>query len=385
MKKLSCMGIVLILGVSVWATAQQPAGANPAGPEASPQQGEVVQTPGQTTPELARRPAAEPPLIGMNPEGRGGMQLDVEVTDKSGVPVPGLTQQDFTVTDNGQVRPIVSFHAHSAAAAHADGAPVETVILLDTLNMTVLEVAQARTAIDRYLRQNGGHLAGPTSVYIFSEDGIKGQTNPTTDGNALADNVEQLSTRNRSMGKAAGGWGDTDRFNLSVKAMGMIVSNEAKRPGRKLLIWVGPGWPLMDGPNRLLSPKDKEHIFALLMSVSSELREAQVTVYSVSIGNSDMSTMLYHGYLKGVKSPKDALPGNLNTKVMAVESGGLVLGPDQDLARQIGICQQDGSAYYTITFDPTRPDKRDEFHDIQVQTDKGWLKVRTTNGYYAEP
>jgi hypothetical protein len=68
-----------------------------------------------------------------------------------------------------------------------------------------------------------------------------------------------------------------------------------------------------------------------------------------------------------------------------VQSGGLVLGPDQDLARQIGICQQDANAYYTITFDPTRPDKRDAFHNIQVQTDKGWLKVRTTNGYYAEP
>lgn len=384
MKKLSCIGIVLMLGVPVWAIAQQPAGSNPAGPEAAPQQGEVQQTPGQTTPELARRPAAEPPLIGMSPEGRGGMQVDVVVTDKSGVPVPGLTQQEFTVTDNGEVRPIVSFHAYGAAA-HASGPPVETVILLDTLNMTVLEVAQARTAIDRYLRQNDGHLTGPTSVYIFSEDGIKGQTSPTTDGNALADSVAQLSTRNRSMGRAAGGWGDTDRFNLSLKAMGMIVSNEAKRPGRKLLIWVGPGWPLMDGPNRLLTPKDKEHIFALLMNVSRELREAQVTVYSVSIGNPDMSTMLYHGFLKGVASPKDALPSDLNTKVMAVQSGGLVLGPDQDLARQIGICQQDANAYYTITFDPTRPDKRDAFHNIQVQTDKAWLKVRTTNGYYAEP
>jgi VWFA-related protein len=307
------------------------------------------------------------------------------VTDKSGVPVPGLTQQEFTVTDNGQMRPIVSFHAYAATAAHADGPPVETIILLDTLNMTVLEVAQARTAIDHYLRQNGGHLAGPTSVFIFSEDGIKGQTNPTTDGNALAESVAQLATRNRSIGRSAAGWGASERYNMSLKAMGMIVANEAKRPARKLLLWVGPGWPLMDGPNRMLSPKDKDNIFSVLMNVSRELREAQIAVYSVSIGNPDMSSTSYHGFLKGVASPKDALPSDLNTKVLAVESGGLVLGPDQDLARQIGICQQDASAYYTITFDPTRPDRRDEFHEIQVQTDKGWLKVRTTTGYYAEP
>jgi len=38
----------------------------------------------------------------------GRIQLDVLVTDKAGNPVEGLTQQDFTLSDNGQARPILS-------------------------------------------------------------------------------------------------------------------------------------------------------------------------------------------------------------------------------------------------------------------------------------
>jgi hypothetical protein len=123
----------------------------------------------------------------------------------------------------------------------------------------------------------------------------------------------------------------------------------------------------------------------LAMNISKMLREDQITVYNVSIGQPNTYTSLYQGFVKGAKTVKDAMPSYLNTKVLAVESGGQVLGPDNDLARQIGICQQDASAYYTITFAPAHADKRDELHPIEVQTDKPYLKVRTTTGYYAEP
>lgn len=371
-----------LVAVPAWVRAQQTA-APPANAE-SPQQGEVVQTPGQQTPELAHRPGAEPPLIGMNEEGRGSLQLNVVVTDKSGTPVSGLKEQDFAVLDNGQPRRIESFQAYNGAV-HAGGPPVETLILLDTLNMNALEAGQARVGIDKYLRGNGGHLAGPTSVFIFSEDGVQGEQPPTTDGNALAAKVDQMASRNRSMGRAAGEWGDLERFNLSLKALGLIVQNEAKRPGRKLVIWVGPGWPLMYGNNQRASQKDMQQEFSAITNINKILREDQITLYSVSIGEPDTYSSLYNGFLKGVKSAKDAMPADLNTKVLATQSGGLVVGPDNDLARQIETCQQDTSAYYTITIAPERPDKRDEYHQIEVQTDKPYLKVRTSTGYYDEP
>lgn len=367
--------------VPAWVRGQQT--AEPPANSETPQQGEVVQTPGHQTPELAHRPVAEVPMIGMNPEGRGGIELNVVVSDKAGNAVSGLAQQDFTVLVDGQPRPIVSFHAYSAAA-HSDGPPVQTIILFDALNMDVLESGHARIAIDKYLRDNGGHLPGPTSVFIFTEDGIQGETS-TTDGNALANKVDQLATRNRSIGRSAGQWGEQERFNLSMKALGVMVENEGKLPGRKLLIWVGPGWPLLYAANKVPFEKQEARDFMVIMNISKLLREDQITLYSVSIGEPDTYSNLYTGFVKGARSPKDAMPASLNTKVIATQSGGLVLGPDQDMARQLGICQQDGSTYYTITFEPPTVDKRDAYHQIEVQTDKPGLKTRTTTGYYDGP
>ena len=381
MKKLKGMSIALLLGVPVWAAGQQ--AAAPGGADTAPQQGEVQQAPGQQTPGGAHRAVAEPPMTGMSGAGRDGIQLNVVVTDKSGTPVAGLNQQEFTVLDNGQPRPILSFHAYTGAV-HADGPPVETIILFDRLNMDVEHAGQARVAIDQYLRGNGGHLAGPTSVFLFTEDGLQGETS-TTDGNALAAKVDQIAARNRSIPQTAGEWGEQERFNLSLKALGVLIENEGKQPGRKLLIWVGPGSPLLYGEDITIMPKELQRDFMTIVNISKLLREDQITMYSVSIGQPDLHNNLYTDYVKGVKEPKDALPSYLNTKVFAVQSGGLVLGPDNDMARQIGICQRDASAYYTITFAPPRADKRDEYHQIEVDTDKPFLKARTTTGYYDEP
>ena len=61
--------------------------------------------------------------------------LDVVVTDKSGKPVPGLQQQDFTLLDNKQPQKILSFTAVQGGAKTADP-PVDVVLLVDEVNTT---------------------------------------------------------------------------------------------------------------------------------------------------------------------------------------------------------------------------------------------------------
>ena len=58
------------------------------------------------------------------------MTLDVVVTDKSGKPVAGLEQRDFTLLDNKQPQKIVSFQAVEGGTATADP-PVEVILLVD--------------------------------------------------------------------------------------------------------------------------------------------------------------------------------------------------------------------------------------------------------------
>ena len=64
--------------------------------------------------------------------------------------------------------------------------------------------------------------------------------------------------------------------------------------------------------------------------------------------------------------PQEASVKNLDRKVLAVQSGGRVLGPDNDLVSQIDTCIQDASAFYTLSFDPPHTDRPAEYHSLQV-------------------
>src|SRR5277367_39361 len=66
--------------------------------------------------------------------------LDVVVTDKSGKPVPGLQQQDFTLLDNKQPQKILSFTAVDGGAATADP-PVAVILLVDEVNASFSNVS----------------------------------------------------------------------------------------------------------------------------------------------------------------------------------------------------------------------------------------------------
>jgi hypothetical protein len=118
------------------------------------------------------------------------------------------------------------------------------------------------------------------------------------------------------------------------------------------------------------------------VQLSTALREAQIDLYSVTKGLWDEFTDLYQGYQKGVRRAEDAGPPNLGLKVIAVQSGGRVLAPDNDLAGQIGKCIEDAKAYYRLTFSPPRADRPNEYHALEVRVGKPGLKARTNTGYY---
>ena len=316
----------------------------------------------------------------------GRIQLDVLVTDKAGNPVEGLTQQDFTLSDNGQARPILSLRA-SAGAVHPPDPPVQAIMLLDTVNMRYSTMLQARVGIDRFLRANGGHLALPTVIFVFTEQGVEGTQQSTTDGNKLADSLKEINSHFRSTDVRPGGegFGDAKRLALSVQAMMMIAQNEGKQPGRKLLFWVSTGWPMETGISKSSSDRLQRVTFNSIVALSSMLREARVSVYSVTLGNLNFQTALYQEFLKGVPLPSQASINNVNLKVLAIQSGGRVLGPENDPGPQLVSFMQDGGAYYTLSFDPPHANGPDEYHDLQVQVGKPGLKVHTSTGYYNEP
>ena len=311
--------------------------------------------------------------------------LDVVVTGKPDKPAPNLQQQDFTILDNKEPRKILSFRA---AQGTTDEPPVEIVLLIDRVNSSVLSVGNVLQETKKFLGQNGGQLAQLVSIISFSDAGTQ-IANPTRDGNALIAGLDQTESSLRTTRRSQGVYGAEERFQKSLGSLNSVAAYEEKKPGKKLLIWLSPGWPLLSGPRIELSSKDEEGLFKAVVAVSTALRQARITLYSVDpLGVADavsFRTTAYGDFLKGVKSARQVHAGNLALQVLAVQTGGKVLNSSNDIAGQIGKCVADADAYYVLSFDSDPSDGPNEDHQLDIKLSQPGLTARTRTGYYAQP
>lgn len=347
-------------------------------------------------PQSAKSPAASQPTVPKNllhrfhgPEGL--IHLDVVVTDKTGKPVTGLGRDNFTLLDNGQKRNIISFRAYDGKSAKPYP-PVEVVIAIDTLNLSGFLTSHVKGEIETYLRQNGGHLAQQVSVIALTVEGPRLIAGPSADGNALAAEMNMRGFGHRDgypqseLVQPDLSWDRTpDQPSLAaLTGLGRIATIARQRPGRKLLIWVGPGSGLGSGTD-IVRTKQQQQLFDLVVWFSTLLRVARIDLYSASVGKVDVQQHLYRNYLKPAESVKQAQFGDLARDVLAVESGGGVPDPQNDLASEINSCVRESGAFYSLSFDPPQAQHLDEYHDLKVQVNQPDLTARTNTGYYDQP
>jgi VWFA-related protein len=310
------------------------------------------------------------------------IHLDVVVTPKSGPPVAGLQQQDFTVLDNKVPQTITSFQALSGSKV-----PVEVILLIDAVNTSYQTIAYERDQIDKFLRANGGKLAHPVKLAIFGDTGTQIQANFSTDGNAIADSLDQQTVALRSIRRSAGFYGAVDRFDLSIKALAQLTGAETSQPGRKFVLWVSPGWPLLSGPAVQISAKQQQQLFNMVVEASTQLRQARITLYNINpLGAAEptQNVFYYEQFLKGVANPNQVSGGDLALQVLAAQSGGLVLNSSNDVTALLQQAFADADAWYELSFDPARSEPN-EYHRLEIRLAKPGLTVRTRQGYYGQP
>lgn len=320
------------------------------------------------------------------PSPRPPIALNVVVSDKSGKPVSGLQQQDFTLLDNKSPQPILSFQAVTGAGT--TDPPVEVILLIDEVNVNFTHVAYTRDQVQKFLKQNP-ELPVPVSLAFFTDSGTTLDDSPTRDGNALIGRLNDNKNALRSVNRSQGFYGADERLDLSLKAIDQLTETVGPKPGRKLVIWIGPGWPLLSGPNVQLDSKIQDRFFNSIVRLSTILRQANITLYSVDpLGTSDdvgLRTSYYEQFLKGITKPSQVYIGNLAQQVLSRQSGGLVLNSNNDVAGEITKCLADATNYYIITFEGLPGDGPNEYHALQVKVDKPGLTARTRYGYYAQP
>src|ERR1700730_1812023 len=318
-----------------------------------------------------------------NQQRPNNIYLDVVVTAKSGSPVTGLSQRDFTLLDNKAPQTITSFQALGGGEA-----PAEVIVLIDAVNAKPEAIAYERNQIEKFLTANGGRLPHPTTFAIFTDADTHINGGFTTDGDALSASLNDAIVSIRRVSPLAGFEGSTDRVHLSLKAMETIAAFEAPRSGRKLVLWISPGWPLLSREVIQFTSLQRQQMFASIVSLSTQLRQARITLYSIDpLGTRDIGlrTSAYGAYLKGVSKAQDVEAGNMALQVFAVHSGGLVLNSGNDLAELLQKCLTDTQAYYVISFEPAAAGQRDEYHHLEIRLAKPGLSARSRQNYYAQP
>ncbi len=350
---------------------------------------------GGQTPPLRDPSVAQKPLVALSataPVVRDGLfSIDVVVTDAAGHPVSELEPWDFTLLDNGQPAKIRTLRNSLAAPESAPDAAPELIFVLDAVNLSPQQLAQTESAIVHFLRRNNGRLEDPCFLYRLTRDGLFSSSKLTRDGNLLAKEVEQhqfprivwRSVQNDGPNLLRAWVGSAQPNPHSPRTLGSIAIDQREIAGRKVVVWIGPGWPVNRGD---IGFDEATELF-------TRLREARITLDNVNVWSNPAPVFNYRDYLEAPRSQKDMQPAKLALQVIATHTGGLVLDSsgdlDRDLDRDIERCVEAERSFYTLTFNPPHTYRMDEYHSLRVELRVGVarpaLTVRAPTGYYNEP
>ncbi len=156
---------------------------------------------------------------------------------------------------------------------------------------------------------------------LFGNSGVR-STNLTLNGAGLAKYIEQSEAEVRVLGSAAGDYGAMDRGARSLQVLEDLAgSTVAKRPGRKLMIWIGGGWPIVTKPVAMegRTKKQQDATFAQIVADSPAQRHNDVTFYVPKAIHTEsvVPDEIARSFLNGVAEEKAAFPGSLLPQVIA--------------------------------------------------------------------
>jgi len=358
------------------------------------------------------------------------VQVDV-VARSQGAPAAGLTKEDFTVLDNGIPQKISFFSVRSSRIAGTPSAPAAvplppgavsnrmeregerfanaTVLLIDQINTPPASQAFAIPRVMKFLqmRRKGDRVG----IYTFSADGLRAVQEITDDAELLSRAANSLKARDPSRrsrdttgmtahaAEAHNALEATARSTEFKTVLEAIARHLARAPGRKNLIWVTTGFPL------LLPPPPEQPIIDLrpdMEEAARTLNEANIALYVVDarglMGALSGLTAIHSAELGGPVSPvqlrqqmhqgEPVSPYGLDTEqFLAGLTGGLVFfNKSNAIEESIQTAVDDGELTYTLGFYPMQ-EKQDgvslKVHKLKVEVARRGVSVRYRQSYLA--
>jgi hypothetical protein len=158
---------------------------------------------------------------------------------------------------------------------------VQAIFVVDAVNMSLRGLQYGPPQLPKFLRQDGGRLPMPTSLVLFADTSSQVRPVPSRDGNALTAALDSSQLGPGAMTRSQGFYGAAERVQISLCMLENRARYEATQPGRKLLIWLSSGWPSFSGSEVELTAKEQATLFRSVVVLSTELREARITLYSI--------------------------------------------------------------------------------------------------------
>ncbi|HEX6464553.1 MAG TPA: VWA domain-containing protein, partial [Vicinamibacterales bacterium] len=171
-----------------------------------------------------------------------------------------------------------------------------------------------------------------------------------------------------------------------------IAQHLAGLPGRKSLIWVSDGIPLMIGfdemptPGAPLTNRDKRIFSPEMDAAVRALNNSGIAVYPVDARGLMPPAEFSASNRAMPRTPPTLASRNANVDTMlelASRTGGRAAYNTNDLAHAIRRAVDDGRVTYTLGYYPTDDTQDGKFHDVKVTVRRPGLDVRFRKGYFS--
>ena len=344
------------------------------------------------------------------------IEVSVVVTDRNGLPVPGLTQADFSVSDQREPQRISFFEVRDERTAPAPGAASAfrtraganaftnavaedsgstTVLVIDRSNTGWAEQRWAKQHIDRYLQAM--RPGDRTALYAF-DDAIRVLHDFTTDAASLRRALDLFQARTTGHydasqeppadtsgmavwlvdpGDATARYFGERRAADTFKRLEIVAKHLAGIKGRKNLVWVSEAFAIPIGLGRM-------EVLEKMRRATQALSDAQTSVYPVDARGLIGSHSMNNRTGKVQFNTMERIHSNIDTmRVVADDTGGRAYFNTNAIDRSITRAVDDARLTYVLGYYPSSPVLDGRFRRIDVKVRKGGLQVRHRAGYLA--
>jgi len=378
------------------------------------------------------------------------VNVDVFVTDKSGNYIPGLTKDDFQLYEDGRQVAITNFYAVDEKTPRPTGLPLPPpkaapgappmpaieqvpeeqrlylIVYIDNFNIKpfnrnrvfrrlrefldshlgaddrVMLVTYNRSFKERVSFTSDPSLVNSTLFDIEKETGYG--VHRESDRNDIIKQVEDAEKPEEVVGMvrsyAGSLYNDTQ---VSIDAIKQLVDNLGGLPGRKAILYVSEGLPMVAADDIYQMLNDKFHDTSMLMEardydsanriqeLAAQANANRVTFYTIdAAGLRTLSSASAERQTAGSPGSSAYVDSqnifNLQSplQTLAEDTGGKAIINTNDVGPALENLAHDMRSYYSLGYQPAHSgDGR--YHEIEVKVKRKGLQVRHRNGYRDKP